>query len=170
MTTALIHFLANSSRSITLEYYCLFVERNLNTNVSKARRVTGAAALKASHLLLSNLLEYLSPALSAGSSCSSREAEPFQDSSMMTVKASVTPADGVINNKTKRGGGGLGKSGGGIIWAELFPVGGRRGHGESRSESHCPGMCYLTSALCGESVSGQQKRFFLGGGNCDPPV
>lgn len=104
----------------------MFVERNLKTNMSKAKRATGAAALKASNLLLSNLLEYLSPALSAGSTCSSREAEPFQDSSTMTVKAGVTPADGVINNKTKRGGGGLRKSGGGVIWAELFPVG-RRG-------------------------------------------
>lgn len=128
--------------------------------MSKAKRATGAA----SHLLLSSLLEYLSPALSAGSSCSSREAEPFQDSSVMTGKARVTPADGVINNKTKRGGG-LERTGGGgglsghstSQWA----AGGRRGHGEARYESHCPRMCYVTSALCGESVSGQQNRFFF---------
>lgn len=138
--------MANSSRSIALEYYCLFVERNLNTNTSKAERATGAAPLKDSHLLLPNLLEYLSPALSAGSSCSSREDESFQNSSTMTVKASVTPADGVINNKTKRGGGGgLGKSegGGGYLGRALPsgpPGGGRRGHGEARYESHCPGL------------------------------
>lgn len=63
-----------------------------------------------------------------------------------------------------------GAEGGGGYLGTALPSGprggGRRGHGEARYESDCPGMCYLTSALSGESVSGQQKSFFffLGGG------
>lgn len=50
-----------------------------------------------------------------------------------------------------------------------WAAGGRRGHGEARYESHRPGMCYVTSALCRESVSGKQKRVFLGRRSQPPP-
>lgn len=91
--------------------------------------------------------------------CSSWVTEPSWYWNMMTVKASLTPANGVINNKTRW----ARKGGWRVIWAQHmhFPAGrrGRQGRRDARYGVTLPeSVIWHLLCVC-ESVRGQEKVF-----------